>query len=212
MLCWGDTEVTHVLFEHGVDVATQNKDRETALHLISSLLIYSPPQGGKVKIACMLIKHGAKITSQNKDRETPLHLALKHRQLEVTSIIIQHGTKVAAHNKNGKTPLHLASQGGQAEVTSMLITCKADVMAQDKNGLTLLHLASSTPLDLFRAVSWEYADIACILLKHGTDVAVLNNDGSTAFHPVSQLGGHQGEDIINKMSNMLASTESSYFK
>ena len=103
-----------MLIEHGADVAAQNNDWETPLHLAS--------RWGRVEVARILIECGADVTAQNMYGETPLHLALVWVLVELARMLTQHDIDVAAQSKDGEISYYLAaSQTGQAEIARMLI-------------------------------------------------------------------------------------------
>ena len=93
-----------MLIEQAVDVASQDRDGNTPLHLASFY--------GQVEVACMLIEYGADVAARNKDGQTPLHLATptywikKSRKCaEVARILLDNGADLNAQNKYGLTPL-----------------------------------------------------------------------------------------------------------
>ena len=108
-----------MLIERGADsdVAAQNRDGETPLHLAS--------RTGQAGVVRMLIERGSNVAAQNKDGETPLHLASKPALLdfnlprlsEVSRILLEQGADVNAQNKAGLTPLRLASQSRHGKDT-----------------------------------------------------------------------------------------------
>jgi serine/threonine-protein phosphatase 6 regulatory ankyrin repeat subunit B len=149
----GKVKAARMLIEYGADVAAQDKDGFTPLHLVS-----------QAEVASMLIEHGADVAAQDKDGETPLHLASRAIDVGVVRMLIEHGADVAAQDKDGKTPLHLASQENGVGVVRMLIEHGADVAAQDKDGFTPLHLAMQE-------------EVARMLFERGADVKTQNKGG-----------------------------------
>ena len=126
-------EVIRYLIEHTADVAAQDNNGLTPLHLASLW--------GHMDLACFLIERGADVTAQNKHGLTPLHLALRHGCVEVARFLIEHGADATARHDNGLAPLHLASFLGDIELVQFILKHGANVTARDKKGRTPLHLA-----------------------------------------------------------------------
>ena len=130
---WVGVEVIRSLVERGADVAAQDNNGLTPLHLASSW--------GHMDLACLLVERGADVTAQSKHGLTPLHLALKRGYVEVARFLVERGADATARHNNGLTPLHLASFLGDTEPVQFILEHGADVTARDKEGLTPLHLA-----------------------------------------------------------------------
>jgi ankyrin repeat protein len=178
---WGQVEVAVMLVKHGADVTAQNKDGSTPLHMAL--------QWGRVEMVDMLIERGADVTAQDKYGSTLLHLASQSGQVEIAGILIDGGADVTARNEDGETPLHLASIWGQVEVVLMLVKHGADVKAQNKGGSTPLHLVSTESYSTRRSPQ-RYAEVARILLDHGTDMmTVQDKAGMTPFYLASSGWG-----------------------
>ena len=86
-----------MLIERGADLAAQNRDEQSLLHLALQM--------GQVDVACMLTEHGADVTAQNNDGETPLHLVSAssswalvwpQKYAEVAHILLEHGADINA--------------------------------------------------------------------------------------------------------------------
>ncbi|KAH9991577.1 ankyrin repeat-containing domain protein [Russula vinacea] len=96
-----------MLVERGADVAAQNEDGETPLHLAS--------QEGQVEAVCMLLQHGADVNAQNKNGLTPFRLALQGGLEEVTRVLLQHGAESADPEVLMSNGPHSSPQGAQPQ-------------------------------------------------------------------------------------------------
>lgn len=124
-------KVIRLLVERGADVAAQDHDGLTPLHLASSW--------GHMDLAYLLVERGACVTAQGKHGLTPLHLALQRGYVEVARFLVERGADATALHNSGLTPLHLASLLGDMELVQFILGHGADVTARNKEGLTPLH-------------------------------------------------------------------------
>jgi ankyrin repeat protein len=90
-------EVAIMLVDCGADIAAQNNDGKTPLHLALS---------EQLEVARKLIEWGADVTAKNEDGETLLHLASKLGDMKLVLLLIEHGADATAKNKDGATVLN----------------------------------------------------------------------------------------------------------
>lgn len=81
--------------------------------------------------------------------------------------------KVAGRGE-GLTPLMYASLGGYHSTVELLLHAKANLRLKDEEGFTALHLAASAASE----------ETCLLLMKHGGQADVLDDDGKTAFDHV----------------------------
>ncbi|KAH9005380.1 ankyrin repeat-containing domain protein [Lactarius hatsudake] len=201
----GDT--VRLLIDHGANVAAQDDNNLTPLHLASSY--------GNAETMLLLIERGADVSAQDRNHTTPLHMASsweegrkwRHEELievipvmpinkaDTVQLLIRHGADVMARDNTHSTPLHLASSMWSVETIELLIGHGADVNAQNGNQSTPLHLAASSRL----AVE---GNVVRSLLKHGANIDAKDAEGRT---PV-QIASSEGHFWIAKLlSDHLAS-------
>jgi len=203
------TATAQVLLEHGASVHVRNKNGQTPLHLAS--------QCHHSSIVALLLKFGADVNAQDNDNMTPLHLALGQytpdnaRVTTAAQVLLEHGASVHVRNKNGQTPLHLASQHGLSGIVALLLKFGADMDAQDDDNMTPLHFAvhlSSEP-----DTGFFYGDdgdtkydkavkVITLLLKHGVNVQVQNNNGETPLQ-VASGRADQKPEVIRLLSEYM---------
>jgi cytohesin len=167
----------------------RNKNGQTPLHLASKYHDSS--------IVALLLKFGVDVDAQDNDGMTPLLLAPKSvlfdaaRGTAVAQLLLEHGASVHVWNKNGQTPLHLASQRGLFSMIALLLDFGADKDAQDDDKMTPLHFAvhlSSEPYPRFCHGDSNHdkaVKVITLLLKHGVNVQVQNNNGETPLQVAS---------------------------
>jgi ankyrin repeat protein len=194
------TAAAQLLLDHGASVHVRNKNGQTPLHLAS--------EHHHSGIVALLLKFGLDVDAQDNDNMTPLLLASGRdpyddaRATEAAQLLLDHGASVHVRNKNGQTPLHLASQHGLYGIVALLLKLGADMDAQDDDNMTPLHFAvhlSSEP-DCFSYSSDESkydraVKVITLLLKHGVNVQVQNNNGETLLQVASGRGDQKPEVI-----------------
>jgi len=155
---------------HGADVAAQDLDGSTQLHLAS--------QAGNIDLARSLVEHGADTRVQDKDGVTPLHWVYRSGHVDLAQLLIDHGADVVAQDNDGSTPLHWASESRHVEFAQLLVEHGANVTAEDKDRSTPLHWASRT----------GHIDLARFLVEQGADATAQDKDGFTPLQLASQSG------------------------
>jgi len=202
------TAAAEVLLEHGASVHVRNKNGRTPLHFASGC-----------HMVALLLEFGADVDSQDNDNMTPLLLAPASgrntfgdaRATAAAGVLLEHGASVHVRNKNSQTPLHLASQHGLSGMVVLLLKFGADMDAQDDDNMTPLHLAvhlSSEPEpdgDFFRYDDTKYdkaVKVITLLLKHGVNVQVQNNNGETPLQ-VASGRADQKPEVIRLLSEYM---------
>jgi ankyrin repeat protein len=168
-------KVTELLLEQGVDVNVLDMNRETPLHVASSLRLLENIR--------LLLGRGAKADAQNVHGQTPLHLVCQRQDFNdesanVARLFLQLGMDVNARDKHMATPLHLASAHGYCEVALALLDHGADVHAQNIDGQTPLHQVSLGS----EYQGKDYHHLARLMLERGADVNARDKDQATPLH------------------------------
>ncbi|KAH8980421.1 ankyrin repeat-containing domain protein [Lactarius akahatsu] len=192
----GDT--MRLLINHGANVAAQDDNNLTPLHLASSY--------GSAETMLLLIERGADVSAQDRNHRTPLHMASSwedahnlgkfRAKADAVRLLIDHGADVTARDDNHSMPLHLASSFGSVDTVQLLIEHGADVTAQDGNHRTPLHLASSREgrkwrheqlIEVIPVMPINKADTVQLLIRHGADVMARDDTHSTPLHLASSM-------------------------
>ena len=91
------------------------------------------------------------------------------------------GVDLVDVNQHGifyNTPIAVAISWNDQVVVEKLISFGANVNEKNENGETALH----------RAVLFENSEIAAIIIEHGADKGIRNNDGLTPLEYARELG------------------------
>ncbi|KAF8492973.1 hypothetical protein F5888DRAFT_857262 [Russula emetica] len=133
--------------------------------------------GRHFKTAQLLYNHGADPNVRCYDRRTPLHAAVQSGHLEMVRKLMEYNADVNAQNRIGWTPLHIASCLVQPniDVVQLLLERGVDVNARAKDDSTALHEASA----------YGTPEVVRLLLEHGANVEMKNNNGRTPHQTMS---------------------------
>jgi len=177
------TETAKLLLQHGASVHVRKKGR-MPLHAASLRRLPD--------IVTLLLKFGADVDAQDNDTMTPLLLVSQlqpptsgdHSEFTKTAqVLLEHGANVHTRNKKGRMPLHAASYRGLSGIVTLLLEFGADVDAQDNRNLTPLLLVSQS-----QPIYGGDTKAAQLLLEHGANIHVRNENGQMPLHMASHHG------------------------
>ncbi len=125
--------------------------------------------------------------------EKRLRMAATTNNTETLAKLLANGANVNSGDEHQRTALHFSAAKGYAEAVKILIQHGANVNAKDALGNTALHLAACTHhievrRNYFLKASKEhsttfiYLQVVTLLLRGGTDIRQLDNNGRTPFH------------------------------
>ncbi|NVN99119.1 MAG: ankyrin repeat domain-containing protein [Geobacteraceae bacterium] len=197
----GSLEVIKLLLAHGAVVDEADSSGETAL-------MYAC-RDGNIDVVRLLLDSGANIEVRNKQGNTPLLISNRNRP--VLELLIARGANREAVNNEGSNLLIRAvwnqSKTDEKEFERLLgdlkyiITQTKDIEHRDKKGNTALQTTVSDEIlelliksganvnarnyrgetALMTAAHGNYFKSVKILVKHGADLLLTDNDGHTAF-------------------------------
>lgn len=189
------------LVAHGADIHAQSGDG-SLLHIVAAYFYYEmslnkEEAGVFRKIIHRLVELGADVNQRDAEGNTPLHSAqYKDFQDSCSEYLLECGADINAQNDDGHTPLMLAIQNGTVLwLIEKFLEWGADVNLQDGEGWTALHHAVNKKLDT----------IVELLLAHGANPDILNNDGQTA----AQLGNIKDNPVCTDVTPLTAKVEDS---
>jgi ankyrin repeat protein len=181
-------ELVRFLVEAGANVNGRRERGDTPL-------CWAP----NAEIAEMLIQAGAWLHAKDFAGREPIHWAAQFARPDVICVLVDHGCDVNLGDQEGHTPLHWATGAcafiGICDMTSpkaldcvgFLIERGSDVNARSSDGNVPLHGVAVMPnmdqrlidgtLKFAPEIPGTILSIVRLLLQHGADPTVSNNDG-----------------------------------
>ncbi|CAG7731706.1 unnamed protein product [Allacma fusca] len=135
-------------------------------------------QNGHLEVIRILLAHGADPEIEDRDGDRCVHHAAYGDEPAVIEILAQSSADLNARNKRRQTALHIAVNKGFLGVTTTMLRLQCHPSLQDDQGETPLHLS----------VSKRNETILSILLDHGADVTLTNNNGFNVLHHAALRG------------------------
>lgn len=194
----GRLAIIRLLVEQGADVTIENQAGRTPLDIVQS--------NHYVKSTRLLSKV---MEQQLQSADMNLHEAVQRLNQEKTVALLDNGMNINSRDVNGNTPLHIAATTGRLSMIDLLLKRGADVTLENGQGNTPLALAisanhikaiqhllkaqrtTSQPEHLppfHRAAVDNDTLLTKRMMKQGTAVDTLDDEGRTALQVVSRKG------------------------
>src|SRR5712671_1482115 len=119
---------------------------------------------------------GVDVNSCDNTCRTPLQV-IQWDGNGVGLLLLEHGTDPGVRDNDGQTPLHAASRSGCLKFAQRLLELGVDVNSRDNKGRTPLHM-----------ILWNSHNVGLLLLEHGADPGVRDDDGQTLLYAASRSG------------------------
>lgn len=136
---------------------------------------YGPKPAGPIDSVVLLLRYGARVTGWDTSREMgPLWDAVMMKHIEAVRLLLAAGADPNVRDDEGISPLRFCAQNGLLEMARLLLLCGATKTIQEAGGS-----AGMNALGL--AATWLHVDMVRLLLTHGADPHVEDNDWMTVF-------------------------------
>lgn len=132
-----------------------------------------------------LVNAGADINARDINRLGILHWAIVQSDRKCVAFLLKLGADPNLASNEGQTPLHFATYKNE-KMVALLLRNKADPNMRIKNGMTALHLALATHQNAS----------ARLLIRHGADVYLEDNQGRTPYRLAQQMDNPEGANIV----------------
>ncbi|CAK4188190.1 hypothetical protein Ae201684P_005385 [Aphanomyces euteiches] len=137
-----------------------------------------------------LHEHNAMIDVMDDFGQTPLLMAALINHVPSIQALLEFGADPGCQNKEGYTPLHyLASYCTSTETFEMLLACDVDVNCKTEMGNAPLHFAAMKGNEV----------AAKILVQHGADISLLNEDKRSVVFLARQWGHFPLEEYLKSL-------------
>jgi ankyrin repeat protein/predicted Ser/Thr protein kinase len=196
----GHAKVAKLLIDHSADVHAKNarltipedsplriKDYCCGLEIKNVLPLHLAAQEGHVNTAKLLIENGADVCAEGEDGWQPLHVATLEGHADVARLLVEHGANFRAKAKNS------------ASYRDYEYDFDSDAMHIGHHSyLNLEEFPEETKTPLHLAALEGQANIATLLIGHGTDVNIKNMDGTTPLHWAAYEGHFEVVEVLIK--------------
>ena len=124
---------------------------------------------------------------------TPLHLAAHYGNLDIVKILLDYGADIEAVSKNAiaNTPISAAAWGNHLDIVEYLLERGAKVDARNAWGSTALR----------RAIDADRLLLAALLLKHGADPNVADNEGISPLKASIKAEKKQAVELMSQFNS-----------
>ena len=159
----------------------------------SSFYIFSPGQSQAFPLyyaalcgfhdlaAHLIVKYPQHVNARGGCYVTPLVAALAGNHFQLAELLHRNGADPNVRGRHKITPLQSAAYHGNLRIVQELIKYNADINTKDFRGETAIYDAS-------RGHRLDCPNIVRLLLQHGADVNVRQNDGLAPLHMASMNG------------------------
>ncbi|XP_030382047.1 uncharacterized protein LOC115629669 isoform X2 [Scaptodrosophila lebanonensis] len=150
----------------------------TCLHLVA--------HSGTLQMAYLLLCKGASsqdfINIVDNDLRTATMCAVMNDKCDILNLFVQCGADVSIKGPDGKTSLHIAAKLGNLEATKLIV----ESYRASRNIASFLSFIDAQDEGGWTAMVWAaelgHTDIVSLLLNHGADPNICDNDNNTVLH------------------------------
>ena len=134
-----------------------------------------PETPGPIDSVVLLLRYGAKVKGWDVNKEgDPLFHAVEDNQIDAVRLLLATGADPNVRDNEGDSPLRICVQKGNLEMARLLLLCGATKTIHEAGGAGGMNA-------LGMAAYWLDVDMVRLLLAHGADPNVLDNDRMTVF-------------------------------
>lgn len=183
----GNIDIVSLLLDRGADVSVPDGENNTALHWAASQRWFA--------IFKLLLERGAPVDAQDSRGSTALHTAVLYGSPapdelmgDMIEALLAAGADPSIPDIHGYTPLHRLVLSDEEDVRAvrLMLGNGADIAARDHNGMTPLHWVAKGGYRWNDHQQQQQrgggSEIAKVLLEHGANPNIADNDGKTVFH------------------------------
>ncbi len=134
-----------------------------------------PEPAGSIDSVVLLLRHGAKVRNWDVSKEgDPLFIAVFNNHIEAVRLLLAHGADPYVRDDEGDSPLRFCADKGYLEMARLLLLCGATKTIHEAGGAAGMNALGLAAYGLD-------VEMVRLLLAHGADPNVLDNDRMTVF-------------------------------
>lgn len=180
----GDKEAITKLLKDGADIdATDERGRTSAMIAVHT---------NQLELFNLLVEHGANINIRDNRLDNPLLYSGAEGKLDFVKAAIAAGADTTVTNRFGGTALIPAADRGHVEIVRELLTT-SDVNVNHVNNLGWTALLEAVILG---DGGKNHQAIVKLLIEHGADVNLADNDGVTPLQHAKKRGYREMIDAL----------------
>ena len=131
--------------------------------------------GGPIDTIVVLLRYGADVNGRDGATDTtPLLMAVELNHIEAARLLLAAGADPNVRDSEGMSPLRFCVQKSLLEIARLLLLCGATKTMYETGGSSDMHA-------LGQAVYFLDVEMVRLLLAHGADPNVEDNDRKTVF-------------------------------
>ncbi|WP_338967944.1 ankyrin repeat domain-containing protein [Spiroplasma endosymbiont of Lonchoptera lutea] len=185
-------DIVKLLLSHGANVDEKGKYDSSAL--------YTATFHGDIDIVKLLLSYDTDVNARENNGLTPLHVAIDREYLNIVSILLDHGADVNAKDyKVDLTPLITTLSSNNINIFIKLITNKN---SKDKININESNKKVNNWTPLHFATQKNQIQFVKILLAHGADVNITDNNGNTALYYAARKGYTEVENLLKEFKKL----------
>ncbi|WBF58268.1 ankyrin repeat domain-containing protein [Lysinibacillus sp. JK80] len=182
----GDTDKVLALLQKGININTTDQNGRTP--------VLAATYNNQVDTVKVLIQHGADINIRDNNLENVLLHAGASGYLEIVKLAISAGADTKLTNRFGGIAIIPASERGHVEVVRELLN-HSDIHV---NHINNLHWTALLEAVILGNGGEKHQEIVQLLVDHGADITIGDQDGVTPLQHAKKLGFYEIEQILKE--------------
>lgn len=225
MMIWGTALLAAVLLVTGCSAPAQvNNPIETSVNDMNKQLIAAAERGDTATLRT-LVEDGVNLNTQDMQGRTAIMAAVYENKVDAVRVLIEAGADINKQDNRLNNPFLYSGAEGQLDILKLLIEAKADTkMTNRYGGNALIPAAEKGHVDNVRTLlettdvnvnhvnnlGWtalleaiiltdggtKHQQIVRLLIDHGADVNIADNDGVTPLQHAQRQGYTEIERML----------------
>ena len=183
----GRMSLVKLLLDRGLDIESRDL---TALR--------RAPGKGHDLVVQLLLAQVAEIDARDFRGSTSLHRAAENGHFKVVQLLCHSRAEIDSKDNDGQTPIfHAIQRENHEALVSYLLSCGADIETKNRKGVNSLQVVAGADINapgprtmrpLHRAAYNDHVTVLQILLEHGANADLRDDDGWCALHGAASTG------------------------